>query len=187
MNDPALDAFLSRIAEQGWRGTDVPRADFLEVGDRWDALSAVGRRFDAAALAVTDEPDARVRDRLFERLMARFDAMRPWRDAIRRLAADVRRDPGLAAFFALKSPQSIARIAEASGVDVGGLTGAVRVRVLDVQYLRAVRTWLDDDSEDMAATMKALDGLLAEAEGWATRLSRGRAEGPPPADDPAAR
>jgi ubiquinone biosynthesis protein COQ9 len=188
MNDAALDAFLTCIATQGWHGTQVPDDDFLVLGDRWDALSAAGRRFDAAALAVVDEPRASVRDRLFERVMARFDAMQPWRAAIAELGRAAPRDPGLAAFFALKTPQSLHRIAAASGVDTGGLTGTLRVRVLTAQYLRAVRVWLDDESGDLSATMKAVDELLAEAERWATQLpfSRATAADPQPAPGPAA-
>ena len=51
----------------------------------------------------------------------------------------------------------------------GGLFGPLRVEGLAALVLQVSRTWLADGDE-LAATMKALDGALERAERWAARL-----------------
>ena len=194
MSDSILAAWLTVVGRDGWAAARIDAvadaaatttAAVAEVlPDRWTALAAVGRHLDAAALAEAGaDRDASVRDRLFGLLMARFDAAQDFRDGVRAVAAAARRDPGLAAFMALALPPSIARVAEAAGVDTGGLTGPLRVQALTLLYLAVARVWLTDDSADLAATMKELDGRLAQAETWSRRLPY--RPGPLPATPPA--
>ena len=58
---------------------------------------------------------------------------------------------------------------------LGGLVEADQgpVRVLGLLYLSVLRAWLKDETEDMAATMKALDSRLAQVEQLANTLQRG--------------
>jgi hypothetical protein len=181
MTDPILTAWLTVIGRDGWaaaRIDAVAAAAGRSAGDvaavlpdRWSALAAFGRDLDTAALAEAGaDRDASVRDRLFALIMARFDAAQDQRAAVTAIAAAVRRDPGLAAFMLLRVPPSVARLAEAAGVATGGLTGPLRVQALTALYLDVARAWLADDSADLAATMKALDTRLAQAETWARRL-----------------
>ena len=62
---------------------------------------------------------------------------------------------------------------EAAGLEAEGLIGLARVRVLGLLYLSVLRAWLKDETEDMAATMKALDGRLAQVEQLANTVQRG--------------
>lgn len=181
MTDPILAAWLTVIGRDGWAGARIDAvavAAGLTTGavaarlpDRWSALAAFGRHLDTDALAEAGaDRDASVRDRLFALLMARFDAAQDRRDAVQAVAAAARRDPGLAAFMVLRLPPAIARLAEAAGVDTGGLAGPLRVQALVALDLAVARVWLTDDSVDLAATMKELDTRLAQAETWARRL-----------------
>lgn len=195
--DACLDAFLALIAEAGWPAASVaavagrlgvsPALVLEAVGDRFEMLAAVGRRADAAALKAADDAGGSmgVRDRLFELLMARFDALAAHRPAIRALMRAARRDPVLAAFFAARLPRSLAVLAETAGVDVLGIAGMARVAALGGLYLKVARTWLDDDSEDMGTTMAALEKALARAEDWACRWPLRRRQ-PVAATEPAA-
>jgi ubiquinone biosynthesis protein COQ9 len=179
--DKVLDGFLETIATHGWSAASLAataEASGVEVsaiaeefGGRFDLLQAVGARADHLALknAELAGGSQAIRDRLFDLFMARFDALMPHRAAIRTVSRAVRSDPGLAAFFAVRLPKSIGLLADAAGVDTSGPMGSVRVKALTAQYLRVVRTWLADDSEDMAKTMAALDAALAQAERWAKR------------------
>lgn len=173
--DRIVDAFMEVIAQNGWSGArleqvaKVAQRDIAEVvgsvGDRWDALRAYRRRIDLEALgAVMGDDSSSVRDRLFDLLMARFDAMQAQRPAIEQLVRSTRRDPGLAAFFARELPKSFRRLADAAGVDTGGYFGPLRVRALAMLNLVVMRTWLDDETSDLSRTMKALDERLARAE-----------------------
>jgi len=198
VSDALLDAFMDAVADDGWDAPLIERTAAIAgagvaavaagLGDRWQALRSAGRRYDAAALASAGDTTLPVRDRLFDALMSRYDAMLPHRAAIERLQRAARRDPGLAAFFAMQLPRAMARIADACGVRTTGLRGMATVQALTLLHLDVTRTWIDDSSGDLSATMKALDERLAQAEGWARRLGRGASAAsvaaPAPSGDP---
>lgn len=195
MSDPILDAWLHVIARDGWSFARLDRVaiaagtsagDVAEaLPDRWAALTAFGDRIDRTALAEAgDDPDADVRDRLFALLMARFDAAEPHKAAMRELQRAARGDPGLIAFGLARLPRSIRRIAEAAGIDTAGLLGPARVQVLTLLVLDVGRKWLADEDRDLAATMKALDTRLRQAERLARMVPDAvSAAAPPPAGD----
>lgn len=180
-----LDAWLEVIGRDGWSearlGTVAGFAGTTSVAvaeavpDRWAALRSYGGRLDLAALAeAATDPASSVRERLFAMFMERFDAAQDQRAAAQALSSAARRDPGLAAFMLMTLGLSVARIADAAGVQTTGWFGAARVQALTMLYLQVSRTWLDDESADLAATMKALDSQLARAEGFANYFARRR-------------
>jgi hypothetical protein len=196
--DSILDGWAAVIVRDGWaharidavaRETGLPIGAVVDtVPDRWDALRGLQARFDRAALVESaSDPDDSIRNRLFAVMMARFDSAQEQRALADVLAAAVRRDPGLAAFFAVQVPVSVRRVAEAAGVDAGGLLGPLRIAVLTTLYARVTRTWLDDVTADLAPTMKALDTALAQAEQLAKMAGpKAPLAAPQSADDPRA-
>ncbi len=56
---------------------------------------------------------------------------------------------------------------EAAGIDTGGYKGAIKIAGLTALYLKTLKTWREDDSEDMAKTMAELDKNLERSEQWA--------------------
>jgi ubiquinone biosynthesis protein COQ9 len=182
--DKIIDAFMGVIGRDGWHGAtlDVVARDCgigvaelaAHFGNRFDILAAYGKRVDIAALesADADGGSQAPRDRLFDILMARFDALLPHKKAVRAMSASYRRDPGLAAFFAMRVAKSMGLIASCAGIDTSGLLGRARIHALCGLYFGVVRQWLRDDSEDLAKTMAALDKALARADRWETQVSR---------------
>ncbi len=182
--DKIIDAFMGVIGSTGWRGASldvVARACEVGVadiaahfGNRFDILAAYGNRVDIAALksADADGGSQAPRDRLFDILMARFDALLPHKKAVQALSAAAQRDPGLAAFFAITVSKSMGLIASCAGVDTSGIVGRARVHALSGLYLGVARQWLRDESEDLSKTMAALDKALARADGWESQVSR---------------
>ena len=61
---------------------------------------------------------------------------------------------------------------ETAGLGVVGFA-AVSSNGLTVVYIRASLAWLKDGSEDLSATMKALDQALEDAERWANSVENG--------------
>ena len=53
---------------------------------------------------------------------------------------------------------------EAAHISASGMAGIVRTKGLAAIYLAVMPVWLNDDSEDMAATMATLDKRLGQAE-----------------------
>lgn len=127
--------------------------------------------------AESPDPESSPRDRLFDVLMRRFDALRPFRGG---LAAIARDGGGVGALDAICGVQRILRslawMLEAAGIGSGGWSGALRVKGLAVVYASTFGTWLRDDTEDMAKTMAALDRNLGRAERFANSFVFRRAE-----------
>jgi ubiquinone biosynthesis protein COQ9 len=182
--DVVIDAMMDVVARDGWLAATLaavaaeagqPIADVAALfGNRFNILAAFGRRADLAALKEAEDEGGSqaVRDRLFAILMARFDALAPFKSAVQRLAKASRTDPGLAAFFLRQLPCSLALVAEAAGVSSTGWFGMARVKALSVLYIGVTRTWLADDSPDLSKTMAALDQALARADRWESQVAR---------------
>jgi len=62
-------------------------------------------------------------------------------------------------------------ILELSGVDTSGLKGMLRVKGLSGVALSCQRDWFNDDSADLAVTIRALDARLKQAESLALTLT----------------
>ena len=108
----------------------------------------------------------RPRDRLFDLLMRRFDALRPHKEALAALRRELPRDPpsAIAALAALC--RSMRWMLEAADIGTGGVRGMVAIRLTAGAYLAAMRVWQRDDAPDLAHTMAALDARLRRIERW---------------------
>ena len=102
----ALDAFLDLIAERGFAAVtlrDVAQAANLGLADLYRLypdktalVAAFVARVDAEVLSGTprqSDPEETARDRLFDTMMRRYDALRPHRAALRAIGGAFRRDP----------------------------------------------------------------------------------------------
>ena len=169
-------AALDLAATQGWRDTtlaDIAAAAGLSLADVHGAfrskeaiVAAFVRGIDAQVLAGDDAAfaDEPARDRLFDVVMRRFDALAPHKEAVRAIIRDSLCDPLAALCGACGLRRSMAWMLEVARIDSTGLCGLVRIKGLAAVYLAALCVWLGDDSEDMARTMAALDKRLRQAE-----------------------
>ncbi|MFG1480066.1 TetR/AcrR family transcriptional regulator [Xanthobacter sp. V4C-4] len=103
------------------------------------------------------------RERVFEVLMRRLDALEPHRDAVRSLMAGARRHPLLGLKLLRLSAGSQRWMLAAAGIGCTGLSGAVRAKGLAVLFARVVEVWLDDAEPGLSRTMAALDRELTQA------------------------
>jgi AcrR family transcriptional regulator len=106
------------------------------------------------------------RDRLFEVLMRRIDALAPYKDAIGSLMRSARRNPGLAVALNGLAVRSQRWMLTAADIGSSGPRGAMRAQGAALMFARVVAVWLDDDEEGLDRTMAALDRGLASAERW---------------------
>lgn len=189
--DRVLDAVLQLVPVEGWAPLtmrQVARAAGLTLPElmalypsKQALLTAFSRRIDIAVAQALDpdsDPAASARDRLFEVVMARFDALLPHKEAVRTMFHDLRRDPAgtVCAMAALR--RSSAWMLECAGLSSSGLAGEIRLQGLAAISAATFRVWLGDDSEDMARTMAALDRRLACAERTVRRACGFAARGP---------
>lgn len=203
-----IAAFLRLLAEKGWHGfalRDVAEAAGVGLAELYAAfpsrialvaafMAGVDRQV-LAGTAPSLDPDETVRDRLFDTLMRRYDALRPHREAVAALAEGLARDPVAALALSRAMDRAMGAVLEAAGVAADGWRGALRRKALAAMHLPVLRVWLTDDSADLAKTMAALDHRLKRAERWAQSLDRmgksmrrARPAGEPPAapSEPAA-
>ena len=177
--DRVIDAAMERFAGRGWRNValqDIAQASGLTLGQLYllcpsktAILRAFLRRIDRATLGKDGETDASPRDRLFELMMRRFDALGPYKAALRAIMRDLPSDPPAAAMLACAATRSLAWIAEAAGIETGGWRGMLIVKGLAAVYGATFVTWLNDEGEH-AKTMAALDRNLKRAEMLANSL-----------------
>lgn len=201
--DVILPAFWRVLAERGWRGVTMrgiaaeaglPLAELRRSFDCPQALLAAhGRAVDAAVLEGTvDDPGASARDRLFDVLMRRIDALQPDRAGVVRLMHDLPTTPLLALWLAAHTTPSMAWMLEAAGLDATGPSGLLRAKGLGTVWLATLRAWEKDESADLSATMAALDRALDQADrvarmfGFAERSATPapKAEGAAPEEGP---
>ncbi|HZU90968.1 MAG TPA: helix-turn-helix domain-containing protein [Stellaceae bacterium] len=173
-----VEATLALIANEGWRrltlaavaneaGVPILRVYRL-FGSKPAILGAFFRRIDEAVLAEPPaaEADERPRDRLFDLLMRRFDALTPYKAAIAALSRELPLDPAAALQAGTSLLRSLRWMLEAADISTAGLSGAVAVRLVAGAYLATMRVWQRDDSPDLARTMSTLDARLRRIERW---------------------
>ncbi len=172
-----IAAAFAEAATNGWSRVGIASAaraaglDLARARSRFPGRCALLLRFGQLAdrEAVTDLiPGAPVRDALFDMLMRRIDVLQAHRAGAIALFRALPFDPAAAALLAAASLRSMVWLLDAAGAEAGLLT-PLRAKGLLAVWLWTVRAWQKDDSEDLSATMAALDEALGRAEkveGW---------------------
>jgi AcrR family transcriptional regulator len=180
VNEAALEAFIKLIAEKGF--ADVALRDVAEAAglglaelyrvypDKVALVAAFLAKIDAEVLAGTPsrtDPEETARDRLFDAMMRRYDAQRPYREALAAIRRAGGRDPMLVLAMAPALRRSMAAMLEAASVPSEGLGGALRQNGLLAIHYAVSRVYDKDETTDLSKTMAALDSRLKTAERWA--------------------
>jgi AcrR family transcriptional regulator len=193
-----IETLWRLVAAESWHGVslhDLARESGTSLAALREAVPGKlallfrhEKAVDRAVLAdaVPAMPGSTARDRIFDVLMRRLDALQPNREGIIRLGRDLRTDPLTALAMAPQIAASMSWMLEAAEVDAGGFTGALRVKGLVAVWIATLRAWEQDDTQDLGATMAALDRALDRAERLARtlRLDSGAEEIPPAAETP---
>jgi len=185
--DKALIASAFSIAAtKGWtRVTVYAAAKAAELSPdlarvrfpvRGSILLRLGSLADQAVLSVPAE-DPTARERLFDLLMRRFDALSPYREGIGALLRALPCDPGSALLLAVSTRRSMGWMLEAAGVSAAGCLGHFKRDGLIAVWTYAVRTFVSDATTDLSATMAALDRALDRA-GQVAKLLDGKSSSP---------
>jgi hypothetical protein len=116
---------------------------------------------------MADMAEEPARERLFDVLMRRLEALAPYKEATRSLMCSARRNPGLALALNAMAVRSQKWMLEAAGIGASGPKGALRAQGAALMFARVLAVWIDDDEPGLDRTMAALDRGLASAERWA--------------------
>jgi hypothetical protein len=142
-----------------------------EFGSTLAIYAAHVKELDRKVLAgasgdMAEEPP---RERLFDVLMRRIEAMAPYREATRSLLKSVSCNPGLALALNGLAVRSQHWMLTAADIDAAGPRGAIRAQGLAALFAQVLRTWVNDE-DDNARTMAALDRALARGQRWSGML-----------------
>lgn len=196
MFDPSIRrdlarAALSLAATNAWR--DVTLARLADAAERpladlchaslGEAVDCVEEAFDRAIAENADQldPSQSVRDRLFDLIMRRFEAMEPHRAAVLAMEIGQDRDPVLIGAAHQRHVRCARWVLALAGLEADGMTGQARSQGLGVIIGQARAAWRGDDAGDFAKTMASLDKNLRRAEEMFGRWAG--FEGKPNADD----
>jgi AcrR family transcriptional regulator len=174
--DKIIAAFLALLAEQ--RFEEIGFADIAararvslaqlrgEFSSTLSIVAAHMKAIDRAVLATDmgDMEEEPARERLFDVLMRRLDELAPHRDAMRSLIRSARHDPPLAIALNTLAVRSQQWMLTAAGIKASGPRGMVRAQGLAFLFASVLRTWIDDEDENHARTLAALDRALARGQ-----------------------
>jgi len=177
--DKAIDALMALLAEHSFEEIGLAevagraglklsqlRAEFgstlaIFAGHMKDIDRAV---LDGGDADMAEEP---ARERLFDVLMRRLEALAPYKEAVRSALRSARRNPGLAFALNAMAVRSQRWMLEAAGIGASGPRGALRAQGAALMFARVLTVWVDDDEPGLDRTMAALDRGLASAARWA--------------------
>ena len=182
VKDRIIEALMELSAERDWDDfglTDIATRAGVSLSEFRDAFPSKGavlagfaRRIDHIVLKQEGEAlaDESPRERVFDVLMRRLDAMAPYRLGLQGIMEHVRRDPLTAAALNGVVLNSMRFMLAAAGVDVDGTMAPLKLQGMALSWGRVLHAWLEDEDPGQARTMAALDRELSKGETWVARL-----------------
>ena len=179
-----VDALMHLAAERRFEDIsvrDISKAAGVSLADFRDAFPSKGavlggftHRIDRIVLAQDDGElsEESSRERLFDVLMRRLEAMTPYRAGLREVAAWLRREPTAALAMNQVAMNSMRFMLEAAGIEAEGASGAIKLQGLTLAWGRVLQVWLDDDEPTLSKTMAELDRVLTRGERAVAGLDR---------------
>jgi AcrR family transcriptional regulator len=167
-----VEALLALAGERSWE--DIHIMDIAQRADvslsafrdhfpsKGAVLAAFARKIDKEVLdGTTDDLNGEpAKERLFDVLMRRLDALAPYKLGVEGIVEWARRDPMAAAALDRLEINSMRFMLEAAGIDSEGPVGALKLQGLVFAWIRVLRTWFRDDDPALASTMAELDRAL---------------------------
>jgi AcrR family transcriptional regulator len=167
-----LEALLELAGERSWEDisiSDIAQRANLSLSAFRDhfpskgaVLAAFARKIDKEVLDGTKEDliGEPAKERLFDVLMRRLDALAPYKLGLEGIVEWARRDPMAAAALDRLEINSMRFMLEAAGIESEGAVGALKLQGLVFAWLRVLRVWFRDEDPSLASTMAELDRAL---------------------------
>lgn len=177
-----IDALLALAGEMPWEDITISEvalhagislADFRDqFPSKGAVLAGFSRMIDRKVLDGTNEDLAAetARDRLFDVLMRRIDAMGPYKAGLKGISQWVRRDPVSAMALNTTVLNSMRFMLEAAHLHSEGIAGTLKLQGLAIAWQRVLNVWFEDDEPGLDRTMAALDRELSRGETLTARL-----------------
>lgn len=147
----------------------VSLADFRDhFPSKGAVLAAFSRKIDRQVLdEVTWDYSAEpAKERLYDILLRRLEALEPYRSALEGISQWVTTDPLAAAALNQQEVNSMRFMLEAADIDSEGTLGALKLQTLVLSWWRVLSTWFDDRDAELCRTKAALDRELSRNESF---------------------
>lgn len=174
--DAAIDALMALASDRPWSDielTDIAERAGLSLSALRDLfpskgaiLGAFSRRIDKLVIEGTSDDLAGepARERVFDVMMRRFDAMLPYREALRRIGWALRTEPLSLAALNQAALNSQRYMLAAAAIPTEGSLGLVKLQGAVLVFARTMETWFEDHDPTLAKTMARLDRELRRGE-----------------------
>ncbi|WP_243371220.1 TetR/AcrR family transcriptional regulator [Microvirga solisilvae] len=171
-----IDALMRLASARAWSEieiTDIAQeagvtlAEFRDLfPSKGAVLGGLSRQIDRKVLEETTDDLAGepARERIFDVIMRRFDALEPYKESLRRISRDIQYDPLSMTALHQVAVNSMRFMLAAAGIATEGPLGTLKLQGAVLVYTNTMRTWLDDDDPALAKTMARLDRELRRGE-----------------------
>ena len=179
--DAIIQALMELAGERVWEDisiSDIAARANLSLVDFRDlypskgaVLAGFSRKIDRIVLEGTTDDllGEPAKERLFDVLMRRLDALAPYKHGLEGVAEWLSRAPLAAASVNRLEVNSMRFMLEAAGIESEGPVGAVKVQGLVLLWGRVLRTWFHDDEIGLSKTMALLDKELERGSKFVSR------------------
>ena len=134
----------------------------IKFSSKNDLLININRYFDFLLKKnLINMENSSSKDMLFEVYMARLDILNLHRKSILNIIENLYTQPKLVITLLPSIIESIIVIATLSNIDVNGLKGVAKIKVLFILYLLIIFSWRSDESASLEKTMTTLDKYLS--------------------------
>jgi len=174
--EAVVEATMRLAADRPWNDielADIAREAGVSLADLRDLFPSKGailggfsRMIDRKVLEgssddLTGEP---ARERVFDVIMRRLDAMTPYKAALRRIVWALRFDPLAMAALNQVGLNSQRYMLASAGISTEGPLGLVKLQGAVIVLSNTMETWFEDDDPVLARTMARLDRELRRGE-----------------------
>ena len=174
--ETVIEATMRLAADRPWNDIELPdiaREAGVSLADLRDLFPSKGavlggfsRMIDRKVLEspsddLAGEP---ARERVFDVMMRRLDAMAPYKTALRRIVRALRLDPLSLAALNQAGLNSQRYMLASAGISTEGPLGLLKVQGAVIVLANTMETWFEDDDPVLARTMARLDRELRRGE-----------------------
>ena len=174
--EAVVEATMRLAADRPWNDielADIAREAGVSLADLRDLFPSKGailggfsRMIDRKVLEgssddLTGEP---ARERVFDVIMRRLDAMTPYKAALRRIVWALRFDPLAMAALNQVGLNSQRYMLASAGIPTEGPLGLLKLQGAVIVLSNTMETWFEDDDPVLARTMARLDRELRRGE-----------------------
>ena len=174
--DAVVDALMRLAESRPWSDIelqDIAREAAISLADLRDMfpskgaiLGGLSRRVDRQVLEGTTDDLAGepARERLFDVMMRRLDALAPYKRALKRIAQGMRGDPLAVAAMNQLALNSQRYMLAAAGISTEDALGFLKLQGAVIIHANTLETWFEDDDPALARTMARLDREIRRGE-----------------------